>query len=137
MKEVGDGVFSEGVMGEGVAILPENNVLRAPADGIVSVLMENSRHACGLTLDNGMEILLHVGIDTVDMNGDGFEYLVREGQRVHAGDALIRFDRDKIRKAGHSDVTVCIITEPGSARNIKLHTDIDVRDQKTAIISFK
>ena len=89
MKEVGDGVFSEGVMGEGVAILPENNVLRAPADGIVSVLMENSRHACGLTLDNGMEILLHVGIDTVDMNGDGFEYLVREGQRVHAGDAWI------------------------------------------------
>ncbi len=98
LKEVGDGVFSEGVMGDGIAIIPEDNVLYAPADAKVTVLMEKSCHACGLSLDNGMEILLHVGIDTVDMNGDGFEYLVKEGQRVAVGTPLLRFDRKKLRR---------------------------------------
>lgn len=63
LEEVNDGVFSAGVMGDGVAILPENDILYAPCDGEVTVLMDESRHACGLTLDNGMEILLHIGIN--------------------------------------------------------------------------
>lgn len=67
LKEVNDGVFSEGIMGDGLAILPENDTLYAPCDGEVTVLMDESKHACGLTLDNGMEILLHIGIDTVEM----------------------------------------------------------------------
>lgn len=66
--------------GEGLAIIPENNILYAPVDGTIAILMEDSRHACGMRLGNGMEILLHVGIDTVDMKGDGFEYLVKEGK---------------------------------------------------------
>lgn len=135
LKDVNDGVFSEGIMGEGLAIIPENDLLCAPADGTVSVLMEDSRHACGLVLDCGMEILLHIGIDTVDMKGDGFEYLVKAGQRVHTGDALIRFDRDKIRKAGHPDVTVCIITEPADARNITFFTGMNACEKTTTIIS--
>ena len=72
LKEVNDGVFSEGVMGDGFAIIPENETLYSPVDAEVSVLMEGSRHAVGLTMANGMEVLLHIGIDTVDMNGDGF-----------------------------------------------------------------
>lgn len=63
LEEVNDGVFSAGVMGDGVAIRPENDILYAPYDGEVTVLMDESRHACGLTLDNGMEILLHIGIN--------------------------------------------------------------------------
>lgn len=137
LKEVNDGVFSEGVMGEGIAMIPENNVLYAPADAVVSVLMQDSRHACGLTLDQGVEILLHVGIDTVDMKGDGFEYLVSEGQRVTAGTPLIRFDRDKIKAAGHPDVTVCIITEPGETKNVRFFTNIKGEARKTAVAEMK
>lgn len=137
LKEVGDGVFSEGVMGDGLAVIPENETLCAPADGTVTVLMEESRHACGLTLSNGMELLLHVGIDTVDMKGDGFEYLVKEGDKVRTGDPLIRFDRKKIKQAGHPDTTVCIITDEGEARGIQFHTGIRAEANDTAVITFE
>lgn len=137
LKEVGDGVFSEGVMGDGLAVIPENETLCAPADGTVTVLMEESRHACGLTLSNGMELLLHVGIDTVDMKGDGFEYLVKEGDKVRTGDPLICFDRKKIKQAGHPDTTVCIITDEGEVRGIQFHTGIRAEANDTAVITFE
>lgn len=136
LKEVNDGVFSEGVMGDGLAILPENDTLYAPCDGEVTVLMDESRHACGLTLENGMEILLHIGIDTVEMQGDGFEYLVSLNQKVKQGIPLVRFDREKIRTAGHPDVTVCIVTEEGNAKDFEFVTDIHAEAGKTEIVLF-
>ena len=75
----------------------ENEILTAPADGTVTVVMEESNHACGLRFSNGMEILLHIGLDTVDMNGDGFEPLVKTGDVVKAGDPLIKFSKEKSR----------------------------------------
>ena len=120
-----------------MAILPESDTLYAPADATVEVLMPDSRHACGLKLADGMEILLHIGIDTVGMNGDGFEYLIEEGQKVSAGTPLIRFDREKIKAAGHPDVTVCIITEEGNAKEIEMRTDLEVKENETTIITFK
>lgn len=137
LSEVGDGVFSEGIMGDGMAILPENDILYAPADAEVTVMMPESKHACGLKLKNGMEVLLHVGIDTVAMNGDGFEYLVKEGEKVSAGTPLIRFDRAKIQAAGHPDVTVCVITDAGNAQDIQFHTGIDVKAEETVIVEFE
>ncbi len=137
LAEVGDGVFSEGIMGDGMAIIPENDTVYAPADAEVAVLMPESRHACGLKLENGMEVLLHIGIDTVGMNGDGFEYLVQEGQKVNAGTPLIKFDRTKIKEAGHPDVTVCIITEQGNAQNIQFYTGMTVREKETTVADFK
>ena len=137
LKEVGDGVFSEGIMGDGLAVIPENETLCAPADGTVTVLMEDSRHACGLTLENGMELLLHIGIDTVDMKGDGFEYLVKEGDKVLSGAPLIKFSRNKIKLAGHPDTTVCIITDEGGAHGIKFHTGIRAAANETAVITFE
>lgn len=136
LKEVGDGVFSEGVMGEGLAIVPDSEVLCAPADAEVTVLMEDSRHACGLKLANGMELLLHIGIDTVDMKGDGFTYEVSAGQRVKAGEPLVRFSREKIKAAGHPDVTVCIITEPGNAKEIEFYTGMDAKENETILVTF-
>ena len=136
LKEVNDGIFSEGVMGDGLAILPENDTLYAPCDGEVTVLMDESRHACGLTLENGMEILLHIGIDTVEMQGDGFEYLVSLNQKVKQGTPLVRFDREKIRTAGHPDVTVCIVTEEGNAKDFEFVTDIHAEAGKTEIVLF-
>lgn len=137
LKEVNDGVFSEGVMGEGLAIIPENETLYAPADATVSVLMQDSRHACGLTLDNGVEILLHVGIDTVEMKGDGFKYFIEEGQKVKTGDPLIQFDRDKIKAAGHPDTTVCIITEPADTESTVFNTGIDAVANETVVAELK
>ena len=137
LKEVNDGVFSEGVMGDGVAIIPENDVLYAPADAQVTVLMDESRHACGLKLDNDMEILLHIGIDTVEMNGDGFEYLVSLDQKVKAGTPLVRFDREKIKAAGHPDVTVCIVTEEGNAKNFRFESGMHAEAGKTVFATFE
>lgn len=133
LKEVNDGVFSEGMMGDGVAIIPEADVVCSPVDARVCVLMEDSRHACGLVMDNGMEILLHVGIDTVKMQGNGFEYLVKKDQHVKAGTPLIRFDRDKIKAAGYADTTLCIITDAGNAGEVSFITGIKAEAGKTVV----
>lgn len=133
LKEVNDGVFSAGTMGEGFAIIPENETIYAPADATVSLLMQESRHACGLKLANGAEILLHIGIDTVAMNGDGFEYLVKEGQKVSAGTPLIKFDKKKISEAGYVDTIICVITEPGNMENIIFVTGIHAIEKETTV----
>ncbi len=137
LKEVNDGVFSEGIMGDGIAIIPENETLYAPADAQVAALMEDSKHACGLRLADGMEILLHIGLDTVNMKGDGFSYLVKQEQQVKAGDPLIRFDRKKIKAAGYRDVTVCIISAPGEAKNLQFITGIQAKAKETAVVRFE
>lgn len=133
LKEVNDGVFSAGTMGEGFAIIPENETVYAPADATVSLLMQESRHACGLKLANGAEILLHIGIDTVAMKGDGFEYLVKEGQKVSAGTPLIKFDKKKISEAGYVDTIICVITEPGNMENIIFETGIHAIEKETTV----
>ena len=99
--------------------------------------MEESRHACGLKLANDMEILLHIGIDTVDMHGDGFEYLIKEGQNVKQGQPLIRFNQEKIKAAGHPIVTVCVVTEEGNAKNIQMHTGMDAAIGNTVVMTFE
>lgn len=106
-----------------------------PQEGIT--LMEDSRHACGLVLDNGMELLLHIGIDTVEMQGDGFEYLIKEGQEVKAGTPLIRFNRQKIKEAGYSDVTVCVITDGADEKTVHFHTGIYAQENETVIIEIE
>lgn len=100
-------------------------------------VMEDSRHACGLVLDNGMELLLHIGIDTVEMQGDGFEYLIKEGQKVKAGTPLIRFNRQKIKEAGYSDVTVCVITDGADEKTVHFHTGIYAQENETVIIEIE
>ena len=95
-----------------------------PVSARVAVLMEDSRHAVGLVLPDGVEILLHVGLDTVNMQGDGFEYLVKSGDEVQAGTPLLKFDREKIKKAGHEDVTVCIITNKNGVDSFAFKTGI-------------
>lgn len=137
VKEVGDGVFSGGIMGDGIAIIPENEVLVSPVAGEVAVTMDESRHACAIKADNDMEILLHIGLDTVDMNGDGFEYLIAKGQRVEAGTPLIRFNREKIQAAGHRDVTMCIISDPGRAENIQYQFTENAKAGETVVATFE
>ena len=93
LEQVEDEVFSKKLMGDGIAIIPDEEVVHAPADGVIAVTMDDSRHAIGLKLDKGGEVLIHVGIDTVQMNGAGFEYLVEKNQAVKAGQPLLKFSK--------------------------------------------
>ena len=137
IEEVDDNVFSQKIMGDGVAIEPTDTTVVAPSDAEVAIVMADTGHACGLTLGNGMELLIHVGIDTVDMGGDGFELLVSQGDKVSAGTPLIRFDPEKIRAAGHPTTTMLIVTGEGSAKNIKMKAGMTAEAAKTTVISFE
>ena len=135
MEEIPDQVFSQGILGEGVGIEPTGNVVVAPADATVCSVIEDSRHAVGLTLDNGAELLIHVGIDTVSMNGDGFQLHVKEGDRVRLGDKLITFDPEKIKAAGHPTTTAFLVTDPGDLTPV-FTTNVDAQVGKTVVIRF-
>ena len=135
MEEIPDQVFSQGILGEGVGIEPTGNVVVAPADATVCSVIEDSRHAVGLTLDNGAELLIHVGIDTVSMNGDGFQLHVKEGDRVHLGDKLITFDPEKIKAAGHPTTTAFLVTDPGDLVPT-FETNVDAQAGRTVVIRF-
>ena len=108
-EEIPDETFATGVLGQGVGINPADGVVVAPFDGEISSVTD-THHAVGVTSPDGMELLIHVGVDTVAMNGEGFQCFVQEGQQVKAGDKLIAFDRDKIAAAGHPDVVVVLVT---------------------------
>lgn len=136
IEEVPDAVFSSKALGDGIAIEPENDTLTAPASGRITTVMQGSYHACGMTLNNGMEILFHIGIDTVAMNGDGFVCHVEEGMQVKTGDKLITFDRGKIQKAGHPTVTMMVVTDMGNAAEIQFHTGAEAKAGKTVVADF-
>ena len=107
-EQIPDDTFASGVLGDGVGIQPAEELVVAPFDGTISSVAE-SRHAVGVE-SNGMEVLIHVGVDTVSMQGDGFTCLVKEGEEVKAGQPLIRFDREKIKAAGYSDTVAVLLT---------------------------
>ncbi len=109
LENVNDPVFSSGAMGQGIAVKPSQGVVYAPADAEVSIAFATG-HAYGLKTTNGAEILIHVGIDTVSMNGEGFEQKVAQGDKVKAGDVLGTFDSNKIAAAGLDDTTMVIVT---------------------------
>ena len=137
LDDVPDNVFSQHVMGDGIAIEPESDTVVAPANATVNAVMADTGHACGLTFANGMELLIHIGVDTVDMNGDGFTLLVSEGQKVKAGTPLIRFDKEKIHAAGHPSVTVFIVTEEGNAKGIQYLSGMEAVAGETPVIRFQ
>lgn len=107
LSEVNDETFASGVMGNGIAVIPSEGLVVAPADGIASAVFDTS-HAIGIHLDNDADLLIHVGIDTVELHGKYFETLVKKGERFHEGQPLLKFDLEKITAAGY-DPTVMII----------------------------
>ena len=109
LSNVNDPVFSSGAMGQGIAVKPSQDVVYAPADAEVTIVFPTG-HAYGLRTANGAEILIHVGIDTVSMNGEGFNHKVAQGDKVKAGDVLATFDSAKIAAAGLDNTTMVIVT---------------------------
>lgn len=109
LSKVEDAVFSSGAMGDGIAIDPTDNKVYAPFDGSVEFIAD-TKHAVGLKSDDGVELLIHVGMDTVKMNGKGFDVKTKVNQRVKEGDLLLEFDRNEIQKEGYSLITPVVIT---------------------------
>ncbi|MBZ6527877.1 PTS glucose transporter subunit IIA [Aerococcaceae bacterium DSM 111021] len=118
LADVNDDVFSSGLMGDGIAIKPTEGILYAPSKGIVKMIF-NTNHAVGMITDSGVELLFHIGIDTVQLKGDHFKSLVKEGEEVIAGQALIEFDLRAIEAAGY-DTTVIVVIQ--NAPNYSLRT---------------
>lgn len=131
LSEVPDRVFSEKMMGDGIAIKPSQGEVRAPFNGKVQMIFP-TKHAIGLVSDSGLELLIHIGLDTVKLNGEGFTLHVEEGQEVKQGDLLINFDLDYIRNHAKSDITPIIVTQ-GNITNLDFkqgeHGNISFGDQ--------
>ncbi len=120
-EQIPDETFATGVLGRGVGIQPEEGVIVAPFDGEISSVTD-THHAVGITSPDGMELLIHVGVDTVDMKGDGFDCFVQASQKVKAGDRLITFDRAKIAAAGHPDMVAVLLTNADDYKELKVRT---------------
>ena len=119
LEAVGDGVFSAGILGGGCGVKPTDNKVFAPVNGTISTVAE-TKHAVGVTSADGMELLIHVGIDTVDMNGKGFDVKVKEGDKVTAGQLLMTFSKQDIAAAGHPDTTVVLVTNTDEYKAVTL-----------------
>ncbi|MCB8563592.1 beta-glucoside-specific PTS transporter subunit IIABC [Fusobacterium ulcerans] len=119
LSKVKDEAFASGSIGKGVGIIPQKGVLYAPADGEISTVFVTG-HAVGMVTDKEAEILMHIGINTVEMNGEGFIKKVKDGQKVKAGDILIEFDIEKIKRAGYDTTTMMVIS------NSEEYSDIGV-----------
>lgn len=126
LTDVPDATFAEGVLGLGAAIEPAVGEVIAPADGEVSSIFD-THHAVGLTLDNGMELLIHVGINTVALNGEGFTAHVSEGDRVKRGQPLISFDKDFITSKGYPLITPVIISNADDYKEIRITDSAEVK----------
>jgi len=137
VTEVSDGIFSEKMMGDGIAIWPSSNTVVAPSDGTIAAVMDDSKHAVGIRLENGVEILIHIGLDTVEMEGKGFELFVKLNDKVKCGDKLIVFDREEIKKAGYQDVVIMVMPEKGSCENIDFVTGTEVVVGESVIATLK
>ena len=111
-----DATFAAGILGDGVGIEPEEGIVVSPVDGEISTVVD-SRHAVGISGPDGMELLIHVGVDTVNMKGEGFTCFVKEGDKVKAGQKLIAFDINKIVQAGYSPTTAVLLTNSDDYSN--------------------
>jgi PTS system beta-glucosides-specific IIC component len=117
LSSVSDPVFAGGLLGPGVAIRPSEGLVRSPVDGVVTSLAR-ARHAVGVSSPEGVDVLVHIGIDTVHLAGRGFEALVQQGQQVHAGQPLIRVDLAALVEAGYDPTSPVIVTNAAAQRQI-------------------
>ena len=129
LKEVNDGVFSEELLGKGCAIIPEEGKLVSPFDADV-VMTFPTGHAIGLKNEMGVELLIHIGLETVNMNGDGFEVHVRQGEKVKEGDLLVSFSKEKIRNYGYNDTTMIVVSNTSNFSEVRQLCEGEVQLQQ-------
>ena len=122
ISESSDETFASKVMGDGILVNPSEEIFVAPADAKIELVFP-TKHAIGLSLKDGSQILMHCGINTVSMNGEGFEVYVEEGQEIKQGDKLIKMDLEKVKQAGHSTQTLMIVNELPDGRKVEVNPD--------------
>ena len=125
LEEVDDDTFASKVMGNGVAIKPSMGILRSPEDAEVTAVFD-SGHAICLKCVNGMEVLIHIGIDTVNLKGQGFKVLVEVGSKVKKGDKLIEFNLDTINNSGYDDDVIIVVTNSDEYRDFEISENKEV-----------
>ena len=136
LSKVPDPVFAQKMAGDGIAIDLSGDTIVAPADGTLTLVFK-TKHAFAMTLDNGIEILVHIGIDTVSLNGEGFEQLVSEGEVVKAGTPVIKINKDLILEKGFSLITPVLITNPDIVSELAVSTNKNVTAGEEEIIVCK
>ena len=126
IEKVGDGIFSNKILGDGIAISPTSDVICAPCDGIIT-MVASTKHAFGIKMDNDTELMVHIGLETVNLEGKYFEQLISEDCKVKHGDPIIKINSKKIIDAGYELTTMLIITVNDSLNNYKfIHQNSDV-----------
>lgn len=125
ITEVKDPTFSAEILGRGVAVLPEEGIFYAPADGRVTMAFDTG-HAVSMTTEEGAELLLHIGIDTVELQGKYFEMQVSSGQQVRTGDVLVKADLEAIRRAGYDTAAMLVVCNTDDYEQIECMTDREV-----------
>ncbi|MBY7142783.1 PTS glucose transporter subunit IIA [Virgibacillus sp. NKC19-3] len=133
LSEVQDPVFSEKMMGDGVAIKPINKTVVAPIEGKIIQVFE-TKHAVGIQSSNGVETLIHIGLETVGMNGEGFQSFVDAEDTVEPGDRLISFDMELVKEKAASDIILVIITNTNDMKSIDSVNGKEVRAGQNAIL---
>lgn len=136
LSEVNDEVFSQKMMGEGVAIKPSEGKIYSPCDGTIAAVMKESKHAVGIRTKEGLEFLIHVGIDTVALNGEGFELHCEEGKTIKKGELLLSFDRNFIKEKGLDDITMMVISEPNNHKVVDIHTGLDMKANEIILLEY-
>ncbi|MCM0647094.1 PTS glucose transporter subunit IIA [Clostridium swellfunianum] len=136
LSQVPDQVFAEKMAGDGVAIETTGDTIVAPADGKVSMIFKTN-HAFGITLSNGAEILVHIGLDTVALEGAGFERIAQEGQEVKAGDVIIKINREEITSKGYSLITPVLVTNPDIFKDIEGNIGAIVKAGNDEVLTYK
>ena len=135
MKEAPDETFSSCMMGDGVVIHPTDDVVKAPCSGTVAVYTEENKHAIGLQTEDGLELLIHIGVDTVNLKGEGFEGLVSAGDKIRAGEPLIRFAKAELEKKGYCTDVMVIVMANGDF-DVKYTTGMTAQAGKTVVAEY-
>ena len=133
IKEVPDETFSSEMLGKGVAIIPSDGLVTSPTSGKVSIIFE-TLHAISILADTGEEILIHIGLDTVKMNGDGFSSYVKVGDIVKPKDPLIKADLEKIKSAGFNPITIMLICNSTEFKSVESVTNIPVTNDSEILV---
>ncbi|MDD4722874.1 MAG: PTS glucose transporter subunit IIA, partial [Acidaminococcaceae bacterium] len=135
ITEAADPVFAEKMVGDGIIIKVANNKILAPCDGEISFVTE-TKHAFAMVLDNGVEILVHIGLDTVSLHGKGFTQLVTQGTKVKVGTPIISIDRDFLIEQGISLESPILITNPEIVKSISCNTDVEAIAGITVVLEY-
>lgn len=136
LSEVNDEMFSKKILGDGIAIKPTSNVVVSPCNGKI-ILLTDTKHAIGIENEDGIQVLIHIGLDTVKLNGQGFNTLCKEGDRVKVGEPLINIDRELLKREKFSDLVIMVFIEQNGHKLAVYHINQSVKSGDSLLIEYE